>query len=114
MLGILQALGFVVKVFDSAPSIFNVDAEQVKVRISKDARCLLVTRAAGKPVDVPAIREAINDDSIFILEECNQATGASIRREKVGTWGKIGAFSTMCRKNLAAGASSRIVFTKNF
>ena len=114
VLGSIQALGFVPKVVDSAPSSFNIDAEQVKSRISKDVRCLLVTHAAGEPVDVPAIKNAINDDSILILEDCSQATGASIRGEKVGTWGEIAAFSTMYRKNLAAGASSGLVFTKDF
>jgi len=114
VLGIIKALGFVPKVVDSAPRSFNVDAEQVKARMSKDVRCLLVTHAAGEPVDVPAIREAINDDSILILEDCSQATGASIRGEKVGTWGEIAAFSTMYRKNLAAGASSGLIFTKDF
>ena len=59
VLGSIQALGFVPKVVDSAPPIFNVDAEQVKARISKDVRCLLVTHAAGEPVDVPVIRDAI-------------------------------------------------------
>ena len=114
VLGSIQALGFVPKVVDSAPSSFNIDAEQVKARISKDVRCLLVTHAAGEPVDVPTIKNAINDDSILILEDCSQATGASIRGEKVGTWGEIAAFSTMYRKNLAAGASSGLVFTKDF
>ena len=114
VLGSIQALGFVPKVVDSAPSSFNIDAEQVKARISKDVRCLLVTHAAGEPVDVPAIKNAINDDTILILEDCSQATGASIRGEKVGTWGEIAAFSTMYRKNLAAGASSGLVFTKDF
>jgi len=114
VLGSIQALGFIPKVVDSAPSSFNIDAEQVKMRISKDVRCLLVTHAAGEPVDVPAIRNAINDDSLLILEDCSQATGASIRGSKVGTWGEIAAFSTMYRKNLAAGASSGLVFTKNF
>jgi len=114
VLGSIQALGFVPKVVDSAPSSFNIDAKRVKARISKDVRCLLVTHAAGEPVDVPAIKDAISDDSILILEDCSQATGASIRGERVGTWGEIAAFSTMYRKNLAAGASSGLVFTKDF
>ena len=50
----------------------------------------------------------------MILEDCSQSTGASIRGEKVGTWGEIAAFSTMYRKNLAAGASNGLVFTKDF
>jgi dTDP-4-amino-4,6-dideoxygalactose transaminase len=48
------------------------------------------------------------------LEDCSQAIGALIDGEKVGTWGHISAFSTMYRKNLAAGASSGLVYTQNF
>ena len=114
VLGSIQALGFVPKVVDSAPSSFNIDAEQVEARISDDVSCLLVTHAAGEPVDVPAIKSILKNKSIVILEDCSQATGASIRGEKVGTWGEISAFSTMYRKNLAAGASSGLVFTKDF
>ena len=114
VLGSIQALGFVPKVVDSAPSSFNIDAEQVEARISDDVSCLLVTHAAGEPVDVPAIKSVLKNKSIVILEDCSQATGASIRGEKVGTWGEIAAFSTMYRKNLAAGASSGLVFTKDF
>ena len=84
VLGSIQALGLVPKVVDSAPSSFNVDAEQVKARMSRDVRCLLVTQATGEPVDVPTIKEAINDDSILILEDCSQATGSSIRGGEVG------------------------------
>ncbi len=114
VLGSIQALGFVPKVVDSAPSSFNIDAEQVAARISDDVSCLLVTHAAGEPVDVPAIKSILKNRSIVILEDCSQATGASIRGEKVGTWGEISAFSTMYRKNLAAGASSGLVFTRDF
>jgi dTDP-4-amino-4,6-dideoxygalactose transaminase len=114
VLGSIQALGFVPKVVDSAPSSFNIDAEQVAARISEDVSCLLVTHAAGEPVDVPAIKRILENKSIVILEDCSQATGASIRGEKVGTWGDIAAFSTMYRKNLAAGASSGLIFTKDF
>lgn len=114
VLGSIQALGFVPKVCDSAPSSFNIDAEQVEARISDDVSCLLVTHAAGEPVDIPAIKSILKNKSIVILEDCSQATGASIRGEKVGTWGEISAFSTMYRKNLAAGASSGLVFTNDF
>ena len=38
VLGSIQALGFVPKVIDSVPLSFNVDAEQVKARISNDVR----------------------------------------------------------------------------
>jgi dTDP-4-amino-4,6-dideoxygalactose transaminase len=49
---------------------------------------------------VPEIKSILKNKSIVILEDCIQATGLSIRGEKVATSGEIVAFSTMYRKIL--------------
>jgi len=101
-------------VVDSAVDSLNIDAEQVLHRLDDDVRGIVITHSGGEPVDVPSILKAIGRKNIAVLEDCSQATGASINGEKVGTWGHIAAFSTMFRKNLAAGASSGLVYTKDF
>ena len=114
VIGAIHALGFRPKVVDSAVDSLNIDAEQVIRRIDDDVRGIVITHSGGEPVDVPSIIRAIGSKNIAVLEDCSQATGASINGEKVGTWGHIAAFSTMYRKNLAAGASSGLVYTKDF
>lgn len=114
VIGAIHALGLKPKVVDAAPDSLNIDAAQVQRRLSNDVRGIVITHSGGEPVDVPAIMTIIGGKNIAIVEDCSQATGASIRGEKVGTWGHIAAFSTMYRKNLAAGASSGLVFTRNF
>lgn len=114
VIGALNALGYQPKLVDSAKNSLNIDAEQVARRITDDVRAIVVTHAGGDPVDVAAINEVIENRNIAVIEDCSQATGASLHGQKVGTWGHIAAFSTMYRKNLAAGASSGLVFTKDF
>lgn len=114
VIGAIHALGFRPKVVDSAIDSLNIDAEQVIRRIDDDVRGIVITHSGGEPVDVPSIIRAIGSKNIAVLEDCSQATGASLNGEKVGTWGHIAAFSTMYRKNLAAGASSGLVYTKDF
>jgi len=114
VIGAIHALGLKPKVVDAAPDSLNIDAAQVQRRLSDDVRGIVITHSGGEPVDVPAIMTIIGGKNIAIVEDCSQATGASISGEKVGTWGHIAAFSTMYRKNLAAGASSGLVFTRNF
>jgi len=114
VIGAIHALGLRPKVVDSAVNSLNIDAEQVARRLDDRIRAIVVTHAGGEPVDVPAVLQVIGNKNIAVLEDCSQATGASLRGEKVGTWGHIAAFSTMYRKNLAAGASSGLVFTRDF
>ena len=114
VIGAIHALGLRPKVVDSAVDSLNIDAEQVLLRLDDNVRGIVITHSGGEPVDVPSILKAIGSKNIAVLEDCSQATGASINGEKVGTWGHIAAFSTMYRKNLAAGASSGLVYTKDF
>lgn len=114
VIGAMLALGLRPKVVDSAPRHLNIDAKQVEQRLDDHVRGIVVTHAGGEPVDVPAIQSLIGSRNIAILEDCSQAAGANLNGEKVGTWGHISAFSTMYRKNLAAGASSGLVFTKDY
>lgn len=114
VLGAIHALGYQPKLVDSAKYSLNIDAEQVVRRITADVRAIVITHAGGEPVDVPAISAAIGQRNVAVIEDCSQATGASLHGQKVGSWGHIAAFSTMYRKNLAAGASSGLVFTRDF
>ena len=114
VIGAIHALGMRPMVIDSAVDSLNIDARQVARRLTDEVKAIVVTHAGGEPVDVPEIMKVIGSRNIAVLEDCSQATGASLRGEKVGTWGHIAAFSTMYRKNLAAGASSGLVFTQDF
>jgi dTDP-4-amino-4,6-dideoxygalactose transaminase len=114
VIGAIHALGMRPMVIDSAVDSLNIDANEVARRLTDEVKAIVVTHAGGEPVDVPEILKVTGSRNIAVLEDCSQATGASLRGEKVGTWGHIAAFSTMYRKNLAAGASSGLVFTQDF
>jgi len=114
VIGAIHALGLRPMVVDSAENSLNTNADYVIRRMRDDVRAIVITHSGGEPVDVPAISAVLADRNVAIIEDCSQAAGAEIRGEKIGTWGQIAAFSTMYRKNLAAGASSGLVYTKDF
>ena len=64
--------------------------------------------------DIKAIASFAKENQILLIEDCSQAIGAKVDGELVGSFGDASAFSTMYRKNLAAGASSGLVFTKDY
>lgn len=107
-------LGLHPVVIDSAKKSYNTDLEQFKKRITQNSSALLLVHTGGEPVpQTKLIVEYAHANGIKVLEDCSQATGATIENEKIGTFGDIAAFSTMYRKNLIAGSSGGLIFTKN-
>ncbi|MEA1956693.1 MAG: DegT/DnrJ/EryC1/StrS family aminotransferase, partial [Campylobacterota bacterium] len=101
-------------VVDSAKGSYNIDLAEFKKRVTPNTSALLLVHTGGEPVaDTKLIVQEAHSRNIKVLEDCSQATGALIDSKKIGTFGDIAAFSTMYRKNLIAGSSGGLVFTKN-
>jgi len=98
---------------DSKPDSYNIGVQQFLDRITPNTRALLCVHAGGEPLEIDVLVEAAHQRGIKVLEDCSQAIGARWKGKCVGTFGDVAAFSTMYRKNLAAGASSGILYTPN-
>jgi dTDP-4-amino-4,6-dideoxygalactose transaminase len=106
--------GFVPVVADSAPDSYNIGLDQFLQRVTTNTLGLIAVHAGGEPIrNLDAIVAAAHARGIRVLEDCSQATGAVWKGQRVGTFGDVAAFSTMYRKNLAAGGSSGLVLTKD-
>ena len=99
---------------------YNVSLDQIKKRISKNTKLVLIVHAAGKSVEMKGIKSFLKRKKIFLLEDCSQAHGARCYnckncscKIKVGNFGDISAFSTMNRKIHMTGPTGGITFTKS-
>ena len=63
-------------------------------------------------MDIEKLRDIIGPD-IFIIEDCAQAHGASIRGKKAGSLGDLAAFSFYPTKNLGGYGDGGMVLTNN-
>jgi len=106
--------GYKPVVADSKPGSYNMGVEQFLQRVSSDTSALIAVHLGGEPLEIDLIVKEAGKREIKVLEDCSQATGAEWKGQKVGSFGDIAAFSTMYRKNLAAGASGGLVYTRNF
>lgn len=97
---------------DAAPDSFNAGPEQIEARITPRTSAIIVAHIAGIPADMGPIMEIAKARGIPVIEDCAQAHGATYRGRMVGTFGDIGAFSTMSGKHHATGAQGGVVFTK--
>jgi dTDP-4-amino-4,6-dideoxygalactose transaminase len=106
--------GYTPVLMDSRKGSYNIGFEQFIERITEKTSCVIIIHSGGEPVD--EIEEICLESKrlgIRVLEDCSQSTGATVHGNKVGSFGDIAAFSTMYRKNLIAGSSGGLVYTKD-
>ncbi|QKF83308.1 DegT/DnrJ/EryC1/StrS family aminotransferase [Halarcobacter ebronensis] len=107
-------LGYKPVLIDSKKGSYNIDLEQFKKRVTPNTTGAVLVHTGGEPIeDIEDIVLEAKRLGIKILEDCSQSIGAEVNGKKVGSFGDIAAFSTMYRKNLIAGSSGGIVFTKS-
>jgi dTDP-4-amino-4,6-dideoxygalactose transaminase len=63
-------------------------------------RGIIPVHLYGQPADLPAIVEIARRRDMYVIEDCAQSHGASIRGVKTGGWGNLAAFSFYPTKNL--------------
>jgi 8-amino-3,8-dideoxy-alpha-D-manno-octulosonate transaminase len=90
-------------------STFGLDPAAVARVITPKTRGIIAVHMSGAPCDVLAVREVARRHRLFLLEDCAQCAGGSIRGQKVGTFGDIGIFSFQMNKNMTSGEGGAVV-----
>ena len=89
---------------DCDESTFNMDPEDLKMKITPQSRAVMVQHTFGLPADLDKISSICREKNLVLIEDCAHALGAEYiskkvglpteaRRAKVGTFGKVSFFS---------------------
>jgi 8-amino-3,8-dideoxy-alpha-D-manno-octulosonate transaminase len=87
---------------------FCVDPTLLEAKITPRTAGVITVHMSGAPADVEAISAITRKHGIFLLEDCAQCSGGSIRGKKVGTFGQMAIFSFQMNKNMTAGEGGGI------
>jgi 8-amino-3,8-dideoxy-alpha-D-manno-octulosonate transaminase len=88
---------------------FTLNPRAVEERITPRTAGIILVHMSGAPGDAPAIRAIADHHGLFLLEDCAQCCGGSIRGQKVGTFGDMGIFSFQMNKNMTSGEGGCVV-----
>lgn len=94
-------------------STCNIDPGLIEEKITQQSKAIMVVHLYGQPARMQDICKIAEKHGLEIIEDCAQAHGASIYGKKVGTFGKIGAFSFYPTKNLGALADAGAIVTSD-
>ena len=84
---------------------FNIDVEEVKDKINKKTKAIIVPHIFGTPCQI----DELQGFGIPIIEDCAHSIGAKYKGRRVGSFGKVSIFSFYATKMLTTGEGGMIL-----
>jgi dTDP-4-amino-4,6-dideoxygalactose transaminase len=98
---------------DIDPATYTMDPAKLEAALGPRTKAILVVHLYGHPADLDSIATIANAKGIPIVEDCAQAHGAFLGQRRVGSIGRIAAFSFYPTKNLGALGDGGMVVTSD-
>lgn len=92
---------------------FNIDANRIEEAITERTKALIPVHLYGQPCDMDSIMGIAQRHSLFVVEDCAQAHGATYKGQRVGSFGDAAGFSFYPGKNMGALGDGGAVVTNN-
>ncbi|HIE16113.1 MAG TPA: DegT/DnrJ/EryC1/StrS family aminotransferase [Bacteroidales bacterium] len=90
----LYQYGLKLKFVDIDIETLNYDIDSLKNAVSSNTKAILVVNLLGNPNDFDKINKIISKQDIIIIEDNCESMGAEYNKQKTGTFGTVGTFST--------------------
>lgn len=94
---------------DISIETYNIDPEEIKKKITKKTKSIMVVHYAGFGCDMEKIMEIANNYDLCVIEDAAHGLGAKYKGRELGTIGDVGCFSFHGTKNAASGEGGAFV-----
>lgn len=105
LLNVVKYIGARPILVDVDPKTYNIDVQDLKKRIRKSTRAIILPHQFGLPADIDEILSL----GIPVIEDCAQAIGAVYKGKKVGSFGRLSCFSFYATKVFSTGEGGMVV-----
>jgi len=80
-------------VFADIDDTLNISYEEIKKKITKKTKAVMVQHTFGYPAEVLKIKKICEENNIYLIEDCAHALGAKYRDSFCGSFGDASFFS---------------------
>jgi dTDP-4-amino-4,6-dideoxygalactose transaminase len=88
---------------DVNPATGSLNPESVRDRVTDRTGAIIVVHYGGYPADLDELYAIAREAGIELIEDCAHAAGASYKGRRIGSHGRLHAFSFHAVKNLPMG-----------
>jgi perosamine synthetase len=93
---------------DSLPDTWQMDAEDIRNKITEKTKAIMVVHLYGHPCDMDALAAISKVNNLFLIEDCAEAIGSKYKGKLVGTFGDISTFSFFGNKTITTGEGGMV------
>ena len=86
----------------------NIDPAEIRKKISKKTKALILVDFTGLPVDLEKILQIAKDNDLIIIEDASHALGATYKDRKIGSISDMTIFSFHPVKHITTGEGGMI------
>ncbi|MBI2612514.1 DegT/DnrJ/EryC1/StrS family aminotransferase [Candidatus Kaiserbacteria bacterium] len=87
----------------------NVDPEDIRRKITKRTKAIIVVHMAGRPCQMDEILSIAKEHDLKVVEDAAHAVETEYKTRKVGTIGDLGCYSFYTTKNLVTAEGGMVV-----
>lgn len=109
----VQRVGAMPVFIDVHPDFYTIDAELLTAAITTKTKAIIPVHFYGLAAPMVQIMEIARAHNLYVIEDCAQAHGATIGKQKVGTFGDLATFSFYPGKNLGAYGDGGAILSNN-
>ncbi len=95
--------------FCGCDDIGNIDIKDLKSKVSKKTKLVVITHLGGHPCEMDEIMRLKKKYRFNLVEDCSHAHESKYKNRKVGTFGEINIFSMDRNKLLSVGEGGVLV-----
>lgn len=101
--------GAVPVLVDSEADTWNMNIEQIKEKITKQTKAIMVVHIYGLPVDMNPVLKLAEDNNLKIIEDAAELIGQTYKGKPCGSFGDVSTFSFYPNKHITTGEGGMIV-----
>lgn len=79
---------------DCDPQTFNFDLNKLEAAIGPKTKAIMLVHVYGNPCDMDGLMNICKRHNLQLIEDTCESMGASYKGQKVGSFGRVGTFST--------------------
>ena len=91
----------------------NISIKDIKKKITKKTKGLIIVHMAGIPCEMAAILKIVKEKKLKLIEDCAHALGTYYNKKHVGNFGEYGCFSFYPTKQITTGEGGMLITNKN-
>lgn len=94
---------------DVESDTFNIDPEQVRLKISSRTKAIMPVHFAGRACNMDALGSLAREHNLKIIEDCAHAIETEYHGKKAGVMGDCGVLSFYSTKNIVTGEGGMVL-----